>query len=359
MDTRQSADDGELSDNDGYRTEMTPFSRRTFLQATGASIAGLAIGNGVGTGAAASGRLHTEGRWIRDADGNDVRLQGMAPADPGFYRRFHAKTFEEVLEWATDESRGWYPNVVRLPFTKDSVDHFGLETYVTEIMRPAVDLLATRGVYALVDYHLIRPYTQAATDEYNNENDENLDPINDVMESFWDRVASEFAADEHVIFELFNEPTQPALYGDDPGAWQTWREAAQPWVDLIRSHAAETPIIIGSPRWTSVTHMAPEYPFDGENLIYAGHIYPSNARRRSSTSTTASQRMMSPSLSRNSAGIQQAAASTKALPPVGANRSVTGSKATGTWVGSRGVSMIRGHRRSSTPLMRVPTSHGR
>ncbi len=274
-DTNQ-PDEGVSSNNDGYRSGLTPFSRRMFLQATGAGVVGLTLGNGVGTGAAAPGRLHTEGRWIRDADGNDVRLQGMAPADPGFYRRFHPKTFEEVLEWTTDESRGWHPNVVRLPFTKDSVDHFGLDTYVTEIMRPAVDLLATQGVYALVDYHLIRPYTQAATDEYNDENDENLDPINDVMESFWDRVAPEFATDEHVIFELFNEPTQPAMYGDDPGAWQAWREAAQPWVDLIRQHAAETPIIIGSPRWTSVTHMAPEYPFEGENLIYAGHIYPDN-----------------------------------------------------------------------------------
>lgn len=262
------------NDRSDTSTGGLPFSRRAFLRTTGAGVAGLVLGTG--TGAAAPGRLHTEGRWIRDSDGNDVRLQGMAPADPGFYRRFHPKTFEAVLEWATDESRGWHPNVVRLPFTKDSVDHFGLETYVTEIMRPAVDLLETRDVYALVDYHLIRPYTQDATDEYNEENDETLDPINDVMETFWDRVAPEFAEDEHVIFELFNEPTQPAMYGDDAGAWQTWREAAQPWVDLVQQHAPETPLIIGSPRWTSVTHMAPEYPFEGENLIYAGHIYPDN-----------------------------------------------------------------------------------
>ncbi|CCQ34237.1 alpha-galactosidase protein [Halorhabdus tiamatea SARL4B] len=257
---------------------LTP-SRRTFLGAmasAGTIGAGLSVSVGTGAAGVPTPRLHTEGRWIRDPAGNDVTLRGMAPADPGFYRQYHPKSFEEVLESATDTDRGWYPNTVRLPCTQDSIDALGLETYVTEVLRPAVDLLAARDVYALVDFHLIRPYTQDATETYNEENDEELAPINDVMTTFWDRVAPEFAEDEHVLYELFNEPTQPAMYGDDAGAFQAWRDAAQPWVDLVREHAPETPIIIGSPRWTSVTHMAPEYPFEGENLIYAAHIYPDN-----------------------------------------------------------------------------------
>jgi len=266
------------NDGDGARSRTNRFTRRTFLQtATGAGIAGLGLAGSAGTAAAIpTPRLHTDGRWIRAPNGDDVVLRGMAPADPGFYRRFHPKSFEEVLEWATDPDRGWHPNTVRLPLTQDSVDALGLETYVTEVIRPAVDLLRARDVYALVDFHLIRPYTQAATETYNEENDETLAPIDDVMRTFWSRVAPEFADDEHVIYELFNEPTQPAMYGDDAGAFQTWRDAAQPWVDLVREEAPETPIVIGSPRWTSVTHMAPEYPFEGENLIYAAHIYPDN-----------------------------------------------------------------------------------
>ncbi|WP_330632936.1 cellulase family glycosylhydrolase [Halocatena halophila] len=249
-------------------------SRRHTLCAIG-MVAGSLV-----TGRASAGvptpRLHTDGRWLRDPNGNTVQLRGMATADPGFYRRFHPKSFQEVLQWATDESNGWYPNVVRLPITQDSVAHFGITTLIEEIIRPAVNELTARDVYALIDFHLIRPYTQPATETYNEENDENLLPIDDVMTTFWSAVAPEFADDEHVLFELFNEPTQPAMYGDDAGAWQTWRDAAQPWVDLIRTFAPSTPIIIGSPRWTSVTHMAPEFPFSGENLLYAGHIYPAN-----------------------------------------------------------------------------------
>ncbi|QLH77152.1 fibronectin type III domain-containing protein [Halosimplex rubrum] len=251
-------------------------TRRTALKTIGAAAAGGTLLSGRASAGVPTPRLHTDGKWIRDPQGNAVQLRGMATADPAFYRRTHPKSFEEVLRWATDTERGWHPNVVRLPFTQDNVAHYGIDTLISEFIRPAVDILASRDVYALVDFHLIRPYTQEATETYNSENEDTLDPIDDVMRNFWNAVAPEFADDEHVVYELFNEPTQPTMYGDDEGAWQTWRDAAQPWVDLVRGHAPETPIVIGSPRWTSVTHMAPEYPFEGENLIYAAHIYPDN-----------------------------------------------------------------------------------
>jgi chitodextrinase len=263
---------GDGRSGDGAATA----TRRTALKTIGAAAAGGTLLSGRASAGVSTPRLHTDGKWIRDPQGNEVQLRGMATADPGFYRQYHPKSFEEVLRWATDTERGWHPNVVRLPITQDSVNEFGIETVVSEFVRPAVDILASRDVYALVDFHLIRPYTQEATETYNSENEDTLDPIDDVMRTFWNAVAPEFADDEHVIYELFNEPTQPAMYGDDEGAWQTWRDAAQPWVDLVRDHAPETPLIIGSPRWTSVTHMAPEYPFEGENLIYAAHIYPAN-----------------------------------------------------------------------------------
>ncbi|WP_135364599.1 fibronectin type III domain-containing protein [Halosimplex halophilum] len=268
--------DDSASVGDHRRDGAATATRRTALKAIGAAAAGGTVLSGRASAGVPTPRLHTDGKWIRDPEGNEVQLRGIATADPAFYRRYHPKSFEEVLRRATDTADGWHPNVVRLPFTQDNVDHFGVDTLIDEFIRPSVEILASRDVYALVDFHLIRPYTQAATETYNEENDDTLDPIDDVMTNFWSAVAPEFADDEHVIYELFNEPTQPTMYGDDAGAWQTWRDAAQPWVDLVRDHAPETPIVIGSPRWTSVTHMAPEYPFEGDNLVYAAHIYPDN-----------------------------------------------------------------------------------
>jgi len=263
-------------------------TRRAVLKATGVGVGGLALGGLSGTAsAAAPPRLHTEGKWIRDANGNDVKLRGLATAGLGFISYdWYPKSVTEILDWATDSSRGWHPNVVRLPCDWGGIqDYGGVQPFVTDVLRPAVDQLADRGVYAMIDFHLVRPYTQAATDDYNADNDGTLAPIDDVMTDFWGTVAPEFATDSHVIYELFNEPTYPVTwssYGESVSTqedeWLLWRDTAQPWVDQIQADAPNTPLIIGSPHWTSRTSFAPQYPFDGDNLIYAGHIYPDNGQ---------------------------------------------------------------------------------
>ncbi|QLH81664.1 PKD domain-containing protein [Halosimplex pelagicum] len=260
-------------------------TRRGVLRATGAGVAGVALGGVAGTAAADEGvpsRLHTDGKWVRDADGEAVRLRGLATASMGFYEveGNHPKTPTEVVDWASDPARGWYPNVVRLPVTKWDVDQLGVDALVSDVLRPVVDLLGERGTYAMIDFHLIHPYTEAAADDadYGTSPDE-------LVRNFWGGVAPAFADDEHVIYELFNEPTYPIFWSDNGESvespedeWLLWRDTAQPWVDMVREEAPETPIVLGSPSWTSRTNFAPEYPFEGENLVYAAHIYPDNGQ---------------------------------------------------------------------------------
>ncbi|WP_276255017.1 cellulase family glycosylhydrolase [Halomontanus rarus] len=296
-----------VDDSDSHgsgRSERPPshghdLSRRRVLQATGLAVGGLALTGLTGSASAVGGptpRLHTEGRWIRDPDGNDFTPRGVATASLDFLAEHHPRTRTEILEHATD-GEDWYPNTVRLPVTEHAVVDDGVDAIIDNLLRPAVDLLADRGVYAVIDFHMIRPYADAAgcaedmvadgwadsTDDLGFEADVGTDEI---VTEFWSAVAPEFADDEHVLFELFNEPTVPVTwgqygeYGDQvesrEDSWLLWRDVAQPWVDLVRSHAPETPIIIGSPDWTSETQFAPQHPFEGENLIYSGHIYPDN-----------------------------------------------------------------------------------
>ncbi|MCU4972735.1 cellulase family glycosylhydrolase [Halobacteria archaeon AArc-m2/3/4] len=264
-------------------------TRRTFLKAAGVGAGGLALGGVPGT-VSANGvptpRLQTDGKWITDPLGNEVKLRGFATASLDYIAYdWYPWSVREILEMATDHEAGWHPNHVRLPCEKEGIDEYGgIEPFVEEVLRPAVDYLAARNVYAMIDFHLIRPYTQAATEDYNEAEDAELEPIDDVIREFWNVVAPEFADDEHVLYELFNEPTYPLQWGeygqtvDREESWLLWRDVAQPWVDLVREHAPETPIVIGSPDWTSETQFAPAYPFDGENLIYASHIYPANGQ---------------------------------------------------------------------------------
>ncbi|WP_206335457.1 glycoside hydrolase family 5 protein [Natronolimnobius sp. AArcel1] len=275
-------------------------TRRSFVKAAGVGVGGLALGGLAGTTTAADEplpRLETDGKWIVTEDGEQVRLRGFATASLDFMDEdFFPKTQTEVVERGTDGEK-WHPNVVRLPITEDAVHEQGMDYVVDDLLRPAVDLLAERGIYAMIDLHLIRPYIDAEAQAEEMVADgwaDSLDDLgfnpwvetDDLLEEFWSAVSPAFADDTNVLYELYNEPTLPVTWSDygeygsdvtsEEDEWLLWRDEAQPWVDTIREHAPDTPIIVGSPDWTSRTAYAPEYPFEGENLIYASHIYPDN-----------------------------------------------------------------------------------
>ncbi|MFB6152445.1 MAG: cellulase family glycosylhydrolase [Haloarculaceae archaeon] len=211
-------------------------------------------------------RLTTDGKWVVDEDGNEVVLRGLATVEPWWgdqYASQRGTDYMGSLERLTDESDGWYPSVVRIPCTVNWQET-GIDRYVLRYLDEIVRHCAEQDVYVILDHHLIRPYDTDETDR--------------LMREFWNAVAPRYADHPHVVYELFNEPTKPHHWEDDPAAWSAWKRHAQPWVDLVREHAPETPLIVGSPRWTSVTNMAAEEPFDGDHLIYSGHIYPGNGQ---------------------------------------------------------------------------------
>lgn len=205
-------------------------------------------------------RLHVDGRWLRDPNGDTVTLRGLNTVDPWWgdeHQNLRGAAYTETLTRITDTDRGWHPRVVRVPY-QHSVRSLGVQRTITEYMRPIVDRLKRRGCYAIIDFHRIERW--------------DTNTIDAELREFWNAVAPAFADDENVLFEMFNEPTEP--YGNGQTDWTAWKETAEPWVDLIRSHAPDTPIIVGSPRWSSYTKFARTAPFSDENVLYSTHIYP-------------------------------------------------------------------------------------
>nr|WP_225335714.1 cellulase family glycosylhydrolase [Halomicrobium urmianum] len=239
--------------------------RRQFLAGTAAGAAGALAGcsdRSESASASRPPRLSVEGRWLTDPDGHRVVLRGVNVVDPRWGVRNEderGKGYRDTLRLATDADAGWHARVLRVPVTPASVRAARLGTLLEDYLDRVVELAAEQGVYVLIDYHAIERYDTSEIDTR--------------LREFWDRVAPRYADEAHVLYELFNEPTEPA--GNGIESWRAWRETAQPWVDLIRDRAPETPVLVGSPQWTSMTRFAPEAPFDGEDLLYTVHLFPS------------------------------------------------------------------------------------
>jgi endoglucanase len=259
------------------RIELTekPISsatRRDILKASaGAGAVAAGLGTGI-VGSAAAGIptpwLHRDGNLIRDPSGNKVVLRGINTADVGRVNRlseWRGKNIGHVIDLATNESKGWYTRAIRLPCQQQDINTAGgVETYVDKHLIPAVERCKRKGVYAIVDYHRITGYDG--------------EQIDSEVRNFWNHVAPLFADESHVIYEVFNEPTTPFGWGQsitEVGMehWQLWKETAQPWVDLIRRHAPQNLILIGSPRWSQYTRFAAQDEFEGDNLAYVFHCY--------------------------------------------------------------------------------------
>lgn len=205
-----------------------------------------------GPGAPSLPRLSIEGNLFVTEDGRPISLRGVSlcslawePAPP-------------LIKRATGAEGGWGANIVRLPVQPREWRRSGGKSYIRHLLDPAVEACRRENVYCIIDWHEIAPW--------------NTPEVAKELEYFWGRVARRYANNKNIIFELFNEPTEPKR--ETESNWLAWRSVAQKWVDQIRAHAPETIILIGSPHWSQMTSFAAKHPFSGTNLAYVFHSYP-------------------------------------------------------------------------------------
>lgn len=269
----------------------TAVSRRAFLRGTGASstiIAGInpqLVTRSWTEPPADQGTptpwLQVDGNRVKDSGGNTVILRGVSIADPKRVSETVAtrgKTVEQVIDLATNAAKNWYARVIKLPVQPSDVGGHSYQSvpspvafsrddllrYLENHLDPVVEQCRQAGVYCIVDYHRhqFEDYTDPALDEE--------------IRLFWDTVAPRYADQSHVLFEMYNEPIRPnSGWTPTEEIWSTWKTTAQPWVDLIRDHAPQNLLLIGSPFASLNPQGAVLYEeFDGQNLMYTFTMFP-------------------------------------------------------------------------------------
>ena len=243
--------------------------------------------------------IHVSGNHLVDASNAPVVLRGADVSgtefacaqnntdDPyGGAPLGSASTFEAM--------RAWNINVIRLPLNEDcwlgiNGVQVGGVAYRSAI-EAEVSAAHAAGLFVIVDLHWTAPGSQRALAQ-------NPEPDADHSPAFWTSVASTFASDPGVIFDLFNEPYD--YWGTDIDPWNGWLNGdvqtqyvtggspynvtanwqtagMQQLVTAVRATGAAQPILINGLDWGNddsgwLTH-APSDPLG--QIIAGAHIYP-------------------------------------------------------------------------------------
>jgi hypothetical protein len=193
------------------------------------------------------------------------------------------------LEWSAmgvmfsaDDFRkmaGWNANIVRIALNQDfwlsgaALHDPNYPAHVDEIVRDA----EAAGLDVILDLHWSdRGNLGVTTTGKQNADDSAQQPMADVnSKQFWIEVATKYKGDGHVLFEMYNEPT------DIP--WDVWLHGGpfagftvvgmQDLYDAIRGVGADNVVIAGGLHWAYNLSAVGSAPITGYNVMYATHPY--------------------------------------------------------------------------------------
>lgn len=244
--------------------------------------------------------LHVVGNQIVDAGGNVVVLHGANRSGTEY---MCVQSGSKIFDGPDDEPSvaalaSWHLNAVRVPLNEScwlGINGAPAATSgaaYTAAIRAYVSLLHKYGLIPILELHWVGAGTNLALRQQPM-------PDADHAVDLWTSVATAFADDSGVIFELYNEP-YPDSNKDTVAGWTCWRDGCtadenvgtsgtpatyqavgmQALVTAIRSGTAATNVILlgGLEYSNALTQWLAYAPVDpAGNLGAAWHIYSNNA----------------------------------------------------------------------------------
>ena len=202
------------------------------------------------------GQLQVIGTELCDEDGTPVQLSGMSTHGIQWFG------WEEFLTPGAFDAlaNDWNADLCRVAMY---VQEDGYETDpegFTEEVNRIVEAITDRGMYAIIDFHILEPG----------------DPLENLEHAttFFDSVAAEHAEKDNIIFEICNEPNNVG--------WESIKQYAEEVIPVIRNHDQESPIVVGTRGWSSLgvadigsdgPQEIIENPVEGDHILYAYHFY--------------------------------------------------------------------------------------
>jgi hypothetical protein len=215
------------------------------------------------------GPLRTSANQILDANGTPITLRGVV-----LNGLEQDASSSEVTQQAVIEAKAWGANFVRLPlgeqFWMSSNCDYSPSYQAT--VSQVVNWITSLGMVALLDLHY-NTVQGCESGGAHNMADAAQAP------TFWSQVASQYASNPLVAFDLYNEPhdisdatwLNGGLTTDIFPPFETYQAAGmQQLYDAVRSTGAKNLVFVTGNNWGSTV---PANLVNGTNIVYAAHAY--------------------------------------------------------------------------------------
>ncbi len=198
----------------------------------------------------ATGALHVEGTQLMGKDGEAVQLRGISTHGLAWFPEYvNEACFQELKET-------WKINVIRLAMYTAEYGGYcsgGDQEMLKEKIREGVEYALAAGLYVIIDWHIL--------------SDSNPQTHQEEAKAFFDEMASLYAASDHVLYEICNEPNGST-------SWSEIKSYAREIISVIRAHDEDAVILVGTPNWSQYVDQAAADPItEYDNLMYTLHFY--------------------------------------------------------------------------------------
>jgi len=197
-----------------------------------------------------SGALHVDGTHLVGEKGETVQLKGISTHGIAWFPQYvNADCFKELHD-------NWNANVVRLSMYTAEYNGYcsgGDKEYLKNLVEQGVKHAAAADMYVIVDWHIL--------------SDCDPNTHKDEAKAFFADMAKRLSSYKNVLYEICNEPNGGT-------SWASIKSYAKEIIPVIREHAPEAVILVGTPNWSQYVDQAAADPItEYNNIMYTLHYY--------------------------------------------------------------------------------------
>lgn len=197
-----------------------------------------------------NGALSVKGTQLVDEKGQAVQLRGVSTHGIAWFPDFVNQ--DAVIQLSND----WGANLFQIAMYTDENGGYctdGDKEKLKKLVADGVGYAKQADMYVIVDWHVLH--------------DQNPLTHKDEAIRFFDEMSGKFKDENHVIYEICNEPN-----GDT--TWEDVKAYAEEVIPVIRNNAKDAVILVGTPTWSQEIDKPQKDPITGyNNIMYTLHFY--------------------------------------------------------------------------------------